>query len=330
MSDHVDHPAGGVGMVGLLGVWLSLAVPLVAAVGYVAAVGRVLRRGGIWPWWRTALWCAGLLTAAIAIHGPAALGRHDFTAHMVGHLLLGMAGPLLLVSAAPVTLALRALPVRRARQLARLLRARPVRVRTHPVTAVLLNAGGLWLLYTNGLYQQMNTRPWLQLAVHAHIAGAGYLFTAAIIGVDPAPHRPTARVRAAVVVAFLATHDILAKHLYAHPPAGVPAGQAGTGGQFMYYGGDLLDLILITVFCWQWYTTTTPRTYPSPVPPPPGGTAPTAVPSAVMGTGGRPASARTASDRMIVSLESPHPIHLVRPAMVGPGSGLDRTARSVT
>jgi putative membrane protein len=261
-------------MVGLFGVWLAFAMPIIAAVGYIAAVDRVRRRDGTWPWWRTALWCAGLLTAATAILGPAALGRHDFTAHMAGHLLLGMAGPLLLVSAAPVTLALRALPVHRARQLARLLRGGQARVLTHPVTAVVLNAGGLWLLYTTGLYQQMNTRPWLQLAVHIHIAVAGYLFTAAITGVDPAPHRPAVRVRAAAVVAFLATHDTLAKYLYAHPPTGVPAGQAETGGQLMYYGGDLLDLILIVVFCWQWYTATTPRTHPVPAPPA-GGTAPT-------------------------------------------------------
>jgi putative membrane protein len=237
-----------------MAVWLAFAVPLLAAVGYVAAVDRVRRRGGTWPWWCTALWCAGLLTAATAILGPATLRRHDFTVHMVGHLLLGMAAPLLLMSGKPLTLALRALPVRRARQLARLLHAAPVRVLTHPLTAAVLDAGGLWLLYTTGLYQQMLSHPWLSLAVHAHIAVAGYLFTAAIVGVDPAPHRPPPRVRAAVVVAFLAAHDILAKYLYVHPPAGVGAEQAKAGGQLMYYGGDLLDLILITVFCWQWYT----------------------------------------------------------------------------
>jgi putative membrane protein len=255
MSDHLDHSAGWSAMA----VWLPFAVPLVAAVGYVAAVDRVRRRGRAWPCWRTALWCAGLLTAATAILGPATLRRHDFTVHMIGHLLLGMAAPLLLVSAAPLTLALRALPVRRARQVARLLHTGPVRVVTHPLTAAVLNAGGLWLLYTTGLYQHMNTRPWLHLAVHAHIAVAGYLFTAATIGVDPAPHRSPPRVRAAVVVAFLAAHDILAKYLYAHPPEGVGAEQAEAGGQLMYYGGDLLDLILITVFCWQWYTANRPR-----------------------------------------------------------------------
>jgi putative membrane protein len=27
----------------------------------------------------------------------------------------------------------------------------------------------------------------------------------------------------------------------------------------MYYGGDLIDAALITVFCWQWFTASRPR-----------------------------------------------------------------------
>jgi hypothetical protein len=56
---------------------------------------------------------------------------------------------------------------------------------------------------------------------------------------------------------FLAAHGILAKYLYAHPPAGVLHAEAGA--QLMYYGGDVLDLILIVVFCRQWYTATDPN-----------------------------------------------------------------------
>lgn len=225
-------------------------VLLVLGAGYLVAAYRT----GGWPVWRTASWCAGLGCAAAAVTGPfAATAHHDFTAHMAGHLLLGMAAPLLLVLAAPVTLALRALPVRRARLLSRLLRSRPVRLVSHPVTAAILNGGGLWVLYTTDLHQQV-----AHGLVQAHVLIAGYLFTAAIIGVDPAPHRPGRYLRAAVLVAFLAAHGILAKHLYGHPPAGVPVTQAEAGAQLMYYGGDALDLILIAIFCRQWYVAADP------------------------------------------------------------------------
>lgn len=99
---------------------------------------------------------------------------------------------------------------------------------------------------------------WLRTAVHVHIVAAGYLFTAAMVGVDPDPRRPARPVRAIILIAFLAAHGILAKFLYGHPPAGVPAADAQAGAELMYYGGDLVDLALIAVFCRQWYDATGP------------------------------------------------------------------------
>ncbi|MEC5181912.1 cytochrome c oxidase assembly factor CtaG [Arthrobacter sp. CG_A4] len=129
-----------------------------------------------------------------------------------------------------------------------MLSSAPVQVLTHPVSAAVLNVGGLWVLYTTGV----------------HMLAAGYLFTAALIGTDPDPHRAGYRTRAVVLVAALAGHDILAKTLYAIPPAGVtvPQAQAQAGAQLMYYGGDAIDLIVITIFCYRWYRHTRPRTAP--------------------------------------------------------------------
>jgi putative membrane protein len=226
-----------------------------AAVGYLAAAIRPPRRGGGWPARRGVLWCAGLGAVTVALVGPLAeAGERDFTAHVAGHLLLGMLAPLLLVSAAPVTLALRALPLTGARRLARLLDSRTVRVLTQPVTAAALNVGGLWLLYTTDLYQRSTGQEWLHLAVHAHMLASGYLFVSAIVGVDPAPHRPGRPQRAVVLLLYLTAHTILARYLYAHPPPGVPAERSRHGAILMYYGGDAVDLGLIVVFCRQWFT----------------------------------------------------------------------------
>jgi putative membrane protein len=239
---------------------LFAALLTVAAIGYPAAVVAARRRGRWWSPGRAGCWYAGLAATATALFGPLAAAGHDrFSAHMAGHLLLGMAAPLLLVMAGPITLTLRALPVTGARAVARLLRAWPMRLLTHPVTAAALDAGGLWTLYTTDLYPAMHDRPWLHLLIQAHVLGAGYLFTAAIIGVDPVPHRPGRPARAAVLIAFLAVHGVLAKHLYAVPPAGVSPAHAYAGAELMYYGGDLLDLVVIAVFCLQWYTATDPH-----------------------------------------------------------------------
>ena len=87
---------------------------------------------------------------------------------------------------------------------------------------------------------------------------AGWVFTAAILQVDPAPHPHGHPLRAGVLVAFLALHAILSKHVYAHPPAGVGVAEAQAGAQLMYYGGDWIDLVLIAVFCLDWYRRTAP------------------------------------------------------------------------
>ncbi|GAB2608608.1 cytochrome c oxidase assembly protein [Kocuria himachalensis] len=224
-----------------------------AAAGWAAGLWAARHRGP-WPVHRTVLWFAGLLCAGTALVGPLAeAARTGFTAHMAGHLLLGMAAPFLLVLAAPVTLALRALPVARARVVTRLLRTPPVRAVTHPVVAGTFNAGGLWALYTTGLYGLMHASVPVHAAVHLHVLLAGCVFTAAVVGVDPDPHRGSFPLRAAVLVGFVAAHSALAKHLYGHPPDGVGASDARTGAQLMYYGGDVVDVALMVVLFAQWY-----------------------------------------------------------------------------
>jgi putative membrane protein len=232
-----------------------LAIPFVfALVLYGSGVVILRRRALRWPWWRSVAWAAGIVAASAGFIGPLAAAAHeDFVAHMGAHLLVGMAAPLLLVVAAPVTLALRTLHVSRARRLSRMLRSWPARIVTAPVEAALLNVGGMWMLYATPLYEAMQNDPLLHLAVMTHFLVAGYLFTAAIIPIDPAPHRAGYPLRMAVVVIALAAHGILAKSLYGYPPAGVSVAEAQAGSMLMYYWGDLIDVAIITILCAQWY-----------------------------------------------------------------------------
>ncbi|WP_454051135.1 cytochrome c oxidase assembly protein [Cellulomonas sp. Marseille-Q8402] len=260
---HAGHPGHGAGTSRLTG-WelLDVAVALAlvgAAAGYVAAL--VLARSRTpWPVRRTVLWLLGLACVGAALLGPlATAARTSFTAHAAGHLLLGMLGPLLLVLGAPVTLALRALPVTGARSLVRLLRAPPVRVVTHPVVAGTLDAGGLWLLYGTDLFARMHASPALHGLVHLHVLVAGYLFTASVVGRDPDPHRASVQLRSAALIVFIAAHAVLAKWLYAHPPAGADQADARVGAQLMYYGGDAVDVTLVVLLLAGWYAATRPR-----------------------------------------------------------------------
>lgn len=227
---------------------------LASALAYCLAVVVGRRRDRAWPTRRTWCWLAGTAACLMAVTPPLAeLSDSSFAAHMLAHLLLGMVGPLLLVRGAPVTLALRTLPVAGARRLARLLLTRPVRLLTSPVPAAIGDAGGLWLLYSTDLYRLAESHPWLHLLVHAHVFTFGYLFAASIVGIDPDRHRAGFALRSTVLVLVSAAHAVLAKHLYAAPPPGVDAASAETAAAIMYYGGDVLEITVMVLLGHSWY-----------------------------------------------------------------------------
>ncbi|WP_062107587.1 cytochrome c oxidase assembly protein [Bacillus niameyensis] len=253
MNNHIQH-------VGIIP-QLLLALPFVLAfVMYILAVIFSSRRYKPWPMYRTVCWTLGILLAIIAVAGPLANRAHvSFTAHMFGHLLLGMLAPLLLALAAPITLVLRMLSIPLARKLSKVLKSWPSRVFTNPIVTSFLNIGGLWLLYTTNLYSLMHESTLLHLIVHLHVFLAGYLFTVSMIYIDPTPHRVSFLYRALVFVIALAGHGILSKYIYAQPPKGVPLEEAEFGGMLMYYGGDIIDIILIFILCFHWFRATRPR-----------------------------------------------------------------------
>ncbi len=257
---HAHDSAHATGLDGWLVFEVFVAALLIAtAVGYAWSLWAGRHRSA-WPVHRTVFFYAGLACVAASLVGPLGQAAHEsFTAHMMGHLLLGMIAPLLLVLSAPVSVLLRALPVGRARAVSRMLRSPYVRVITHPVVAALLNAGGLWVLYTTPLFHWMHGSVWVHALVHTHIFLAGYVFTASMVGVDPDPHRASFKLRAGVLIAFIAAHSILAKWLYAHQPMGVETADAQFGAQLMYYGGDAVDVLLIVLLFTGWYRATRPR-----------------------------------------------------------------------
>jgi putative membrane protein len=230
-----------------------------ALVIYLRAVVKNALSGKKWPIYRVFMLLMGVFCALFAVTGPiAAHAHHHFTAHMLGHLLLGMLAPLLMVLAAPMTLILRTINVRLARRLSLILRSKLLRFASSPIIAFVLNIGGLWLLYSSTLYRDMQNNAPLHVVMHIHIFLAGYLFTSSMIYMDPTPHRTSFLYRAIVFATAFSGHGILAKYIYAHPPAGVPGEQAKAAGMLMYYGGDVVDLVLIIIFCHQWYKSARP------------------------------------------------------------------------
>ncbi|GAB2842648.1 hypothetical protein GCM10027074_06410 [Streptomyces deserti] len=218
---------------------------------YTAAAGRLRRRGDRWPWGRDAgFWLGGgTLVAAFAVRWEAWLP--PFTAHMAAHLTAGMAAPVPVVLARPVTLALRTLPVPGRRALVSLTRSRPVTALVLPPVAAAVDIGGLWLLYRAPLPSAVHHSPLL----YVHLFAAGSLFTFALLALDPVRHRPGFALRAATLLAAAAAHAVLAKSLWATGPPGQEYAPADLhlASQVMYYGGDLVEIVLAVLLATQWY-----------------------------------------------------------------------------
>lgn len=239
----------------LLGVFFII---LLAA--YITAVIITNQRYKKWPIFRTICWTIGMVIALAAVVGPLANSAHsNFTAHMVSHLLLSMVAPIFMAIAKPMTLLLRTANTTLARKLTSILKSGFLKFVSHPITAAVLNVGGLWLLYTTNLFAYMHENAIIALFVHLHFFIAGYVFTISIIYFDPVYHQYSYRFRAAVLIIAIAGHDILSKYMYANPPAGVSQQEAEMGSMVMYYAGDWIEVALIIIFCWQWYKSVKPH-----------------------------------------------------------------------
>ncbi|MEU8252810.1 cytochrome c oxidase assembly protein [Micromonospora inaquosa] len=245
---HAGHGAAGP-------TWLPLFPVALLAGGYLLAAVRDPRG---WDHRRTAAWLVGCALLAVAV-GPLAQTPGDPRGHMAQHLLLGMLAPLGLVLGAPVTLLLHVAPAPVRRLVGRLLRARPLHLLAHPVTAALLTTGGLALVLLTPLYAAAERQPVLHHAVHLHYLAAGYLFAWSLAGPDPAPRRPGLAVRVGALLVAAAGHAVLSKYLYAQAET-LPPGLTDrdpeafrSAAQLMYYGGDLAELLLAVAVFTTWY-----------------------------------------------------------------------------
>jgi putative membrane protein len=175
---------------------------------------------------------------------------------MVQHLLIAMFAPIFLVLGQPITLALRALPVKVARIGTLSLKSYVFRTLTHPVTALLLNTGGMFVLYLTPLYNRSLPSPTMHHLIHVHFLLAGFLFTWSMIGTDPVPHRPSYKMRAFVLFLSIGLHAFLSKFMYAYlfPRNSLYAEEEiRAAAKLMYYWGDLAELTVVILLFIGWY-----------------------------------------------------------------------------
>lgn len=180
---------------------------------YLAGVWRLHRRGDRWPLYRTILWVCGMLLLLWVTSGPInAYQDYLFSIHMVGHMLLSMAIPMLLVFGAPVTLASRAIAkrddgTRGGREWILWAVHTPfARVITHPLFAAAMFIGSLWAFYYTDLFRWTLYDHLGHEWMVAHFLISGYLFVQSLVGIDPVPLRYPYPFRLLTLIGVMAMH----------------------------------------------------------------------------------------------------------------------------
>ncbi|WP_318206564.1 MULTISPECIES: cytochrome c oxidase assembly protein [unclassified Streptomyces] len=263
-----------------LGRGLEFSPDLFFLIGCLAALGlygwgvaRLRRRGDAWPVSRTVFFTVGVLTIALVMCTKLNdYGMVMFSVHMVQHMVISMLSPILLLLGAPVTLALRALPVAGRGStgprelLLKLLHSRYMKVITHPGFTIPMFIASLYALYFTPLFDfLMGSKPG-HIGMMVHFLMVGVVFFWPIMGVDPGPHRPGYVMRMLELFAGMPFHAFFGIALmmasepmvkaYANPPAslGIDAltDQNAAGG-IAWAFSEIPSVLVLIALVYQWY-----------------------------------------------------------------------------
>ncbi|HEY8057867.1 MAG TPA: cytochrome c oxidase assembly protein [Acidimicrobiales bacterium] len=247
---------------------LGVSVIVLGAVGYGVGVRRLADRGRAWPVGRSVAFAGALLAFAVAtLSGLAAYDTIQFSAHMAQHLLLGMAVPVLLVVARPVTLILQAGSRPTQVTTLRVLLHNPVvAFLTRPLVAFVAFVSTLWLLYFTPLYDLSARNDALHLGLHVHFVVVGVLFYGAVLATDPRPHEAPPATRLGLSFLALPAHAFLGMALLAgtaiighdahvsgrQPWQGDALADQRLAAGLLLSVGEIVGLAVVLAIVWSW------------------------------------------------------------------------------
>ena len=245
---------------------------------YLAGVWRLHRRGDRWPVHRTVLWLAGLAVLFYVTNGALNVyEKYLFSAHMLAHMTLGMMIPVLLVPAAPVTLALRAIQKRTdgsrgIREWIMLgVHSRIAGVLANPIVAAVVFTGSLWVFYYTPVFAYATEDHIGHQLMIVHFLITGYLFVQALIGVDPVPYKAPYPLRLILLLATMASHAFFGLSLTTsesllladwYGAMGRPWGPSAladqqVGGGIAWSVGEIPTITLAIIVAFMWFRSDT-------------------------------------------------------------------------
>lgn len=241
---------------------------------YGWGVVRLARRGDKWSVGRSIAFVLGVLTVMLVMCTRLNdYGMVMFSVHMVQHMVISMLSPILILLGAPITLALRALPVAATRGnkgprelLLMFLHSRYMRIITHPAFTIPLFIASLYALYFSPIFDFLMGSKTGHIVMMCHFLAVGLVFFWPIMGVDPGPHRPGYLLRMLELFAGMPFHAFFGIALmmasapmvdtYKNPPASLGidalADQTSAGG-IAWAFSEIPSVLVLLALLFQWY-----------------------------------------------------------------------------
>jgi putative copper resistance protein D len=234
----------------------------VAAVYLAGVVSVARRRRRSWPVWRTVSFLCGLGVCLLAV--SSAIGVYDmamFSVHMLGHLMLVMVAPPLLVAGRPLILALHAVGNPWHTRLKRLFRSSAVSLWFSWPVALATYAVVIVGTHLTGLMDVIMRQPWAGQVEHLAYVLVGYQFFTVAFGDEPLRWRLTPLSKEMMLALAMGvdtlTGVVLLQTNQAIAMGGVaggvdPLGQTTLGGAIMWVGGDGLMIVVMLILALSW------------------------------------------------------------------------------
>ncbi len=193
---------------------LFLALLILAVALYVKGVIILSKRGDKWPIGRTVAFALGVTAIDYAVNGGLGVyAQVAFSFHMISHMVLATLAPIGIVLGAPITLALRTLPIGRTQEergvrgfAIAILHSRYSRIVTHPVSALIIFEASLFALYFTNLFNWLMSYHFGHFFMGLHFLLSGILLFFVIIGVDPTPQKSPFIFRIVILFVAISIH----------------------------------------------------------------------------------------------------------------------------
>ncbi|MER7332021.1 MULTISPECIES: cytochrome c oxidase assembly protein [unclassified Micromonospora] len=246
--------------------WLAVGLVLAAGI-YLYGVHRLRLRGDRWPVARTVFFLGPGLggIAAVTVSGLHAYDTALLSVHMVQHMVLSMISPIFLALGAPVTLALRTLPLRPRKRLLAIVHSRVARIYSYPLVAFAIFVVNPFALYFTDLYRYTLEHVWAHEVVHAHFILTGCVFFWPLLGLDPLPGRWPYPGRALLMLLSVPFHTVLGLTIMQsstlfggdwYPSLGLtwsdPWEDQVVAGGILWAGGEFVSVTMLAVLVVQW------------------------------------------------------------------------------